>query len=537
MATVRKNRRLKEADQLTDQNMTQASAEPATQADMAAAPVQPDMPAVDPQAAPIAEEPAMEDSPVEVEPETVSMEVKVPTDQIAAAVAQSTGDVVPAEAAPDSLATQETDLVQAAEPTDVPAGSEGGEEAPVEDQNQQQPVMESRVKRSRTKKIAEAGESFGELEASEAAEKHDEDKLEQIIDTGVKNQGIGAMENGDTSDGQNRLDLIKTGVDNMKESAEDPESLEDADEDIEAPEEEEVEEEPVEDKIKAAGVVDTEDLPSMGEEEDVADGDLDDLFDEPDSDEYIDQIEDFLGSEDVPDIADNLRKTASFLDQIAQKPGEEKLNFQDLINGDKEEGEEDDEGEELLGDEEDFEGPVDDEEYELDLDDDENEDGFLLDDDEEEEDDEEPVKVTESLHRRPITTSRRQTRKPYVTQGHPLKENSIIYPAGSAPLDSYNDMRRGDADLVRRQEKLSQSRREAIKNYRRTLLNESRERRSNSRFNEALRTSVRSVRDRDSYENSGRSNSKSWENNTFVSKYEESSRLNYQELLKNHLLG
>ena len=40
-------------------------------------------------------------SGIKINPETVSMEIEVPTDQLASAVAQATGDVVPAETAPD----------------------------------------------------------------------------------------------------------------------------------------------------------------------------------------------------------------------------------------------------------------------------------------------------------------------------------------------------------------------------------------------------------------------------------------------------
>ena len=513
MATKIRKTKLKEAEPMQDQNMTQATAQPATQEDMAAAPASApaepiDMPAVDEQAAPIADDPAT-DSPIEVEPATVTMEVKVPTDQLAAAVAQSTGDVVPAETAPDAMASQEADLVQASEPADMPAGTEGGEEAPVEDQNQQQPVMESQEKIT---------EGYGEKEAAEAAEKHDQDKLEQIIDTGVKNQGIGAMENGNTSDGQNRLDLIKDGVDNMKESAED------VDEEIEAPEEEDAVDEPVEDKIKSAGIVDTEDLPSMGDDAD-ADEEIDEMFDEPDSDEFINNIEDFLAKEDAEDVADALRTAASFLDQIAVKPGEKKLDFDELVNGEEEEEAEEapeDEVDETTSEEVEDEDPTDIDGLELS----DEEIDFDGDDPDEDEFDEEED-MYESVQARPAyTTSRRQTRKPYVTQGHPLKENSIIYPVGSEPLSQTSN---NDYDMVRRQERLSQSRREAIKNYRRTLLEESDNRQNRTKFNEALKSSVRSVREREDYR------ADSWESNNFTSKYKE--RFNYKELLNNHLLG
>lgn len=48
---------------------------------------------------------------VKVNPETVSMEIQVPTEQLASAVAQATGDVVPAETAPDIEMAKEEELV------------------------------------------------------------------------------------------------------------------------------------------------------------------------------------------------------------------------------------------------------------------------------------------------------------------------------------------------------------------------------------------------------------------------------------------
>ena len=83
--------------------------------------------------------------------------------------------------------------------------------------------------------------------------------------------------------------------------------------------------------------------------------------------------------------------------------------------------------------------------------------------------------------------------------------------------------------MVRRQE--SDIRREAIKNYRQTLIRERESRnvqpQRRSRFNEALRSSAQSVKKNDSKD--------TWENDNFTTKYKE--RFDFNELLKNHYLG
>lgn len=519
MATkIKKTKKLQEAEPMMDQNMAPAPATPATPDDMAAAPAQP----VDEQAAPI-EEPATEETapaegelPIEVDPATVSLEVKVPTDQLAAAVSQSTGDVVPAETAPDAMATQEADLVSSTADNlaEQPATTE---EAPVEEQ-QPAPVMESQETETEEK----ITESHGECEASEAATKHDEDKLEKIIDTGVKNEGEGAMENGNTSDGENKLDLMKTGVDNMKESLDEEDEESDEEED-----DEDIKIEPV-DEIKNAGVVDAvEDVPGLEEGDGI--DDIDDMFDEPvepDSDEFMDKIEDFLGNQDVEDVADALRTTASFLDQIAREEGDKPLDFGELLDNkydDAEDAEDTDELESAVD-------AIDDTEPEVEEDEDFDIDDGLSDEDFEEDEESDEDKMFESVQRRlAYTTSRRQTPAPVVDKVKPLNESSIIYPVGSEPVDSARGIP-ADTDMVRRQERLSQSRREAIRNYRRSVLEESDRNQSKSRFNEALRSSAKSIR------NSEENSEGSWESNNFMSRYGES-RLNYKELLNNHFLG
>ena len=553
MATIRKNRKLREADQMLDQNMTQAPAQPATQDDLAAAPAQPiDMPAVDEQAEPVADEGAAEDSPIQVDPETVSMEVKVPTDQLAAAVAQSTGDMEPAEIAPDAMANQEADLVSA-----VDTGTE--EAAPVEQPAEEQPVMES--KKVNSKKIKEADESMGELEAAEAAEKHDQDKLEDIIDTGVGNMGDSIGTTDATDDGQNRLDLIKDGVDNMTEALGDIEedaiknagvtTAEEIDEEAEAAEAEEAEDEGEEEEEEADFDF-LDDVPGLEEGEGL--DDIDDEFSdlsEPDTEEFLSNVEDFLAQEDTEDVVDALQTTASFLSQIARKPGEEALDF-DKIDA----GEEPSEDDELFADadeeeeepEVDFdEGDFDEEDFD-DMDFDEEEDDIEDDDvDARLEDflanskkyESNPLKglVNYLLNEKRQSMRGRMSEKvsnvadrkvtKVISKQEPLKE-SIIYPAGSEPASTPESQYPAGSEMVRRQE--SDIRREAIKNYRQTLIRERESKNAQPqrrRFNEALRSSAQSVKRSESND--------TWENDNFTTKYKE--RLDFNELLKNHYLG
>lgn len=566
MATIKKTKRLKEADPLMDQNQMAAPAQPATPEDMAAAPAQP----VDPAAAPIAE-PATEDlalpaegegGEVEVDPETVSMQVKVPTDQLAAAVAQSTGDMEPAEISPDAMANQEADLVSsvdtgAAEEA-APVDEMGG--APAEGAPAEQPVMES--KKVKSSKIKEAeGETMGEVPASEAVTEHDEDKLEDIIDTAVANMGDSIGTSSATTDGQNKEDLIETGVDNMQESIED-------------------EDENVVDEIKAAGSVEDADL-EEGDEEEAEEGDgiemedadefdfdlddipgleegegLDDIDDEfsdlgdPDTEEFLSNVEDFLAQEDTEEVVDALQKTAGFLSQIALKPGEKPFSFDDVSDEDEEEdllgeeGDEDDIGpdpepEDSAEDFEDVED-FDDEDDDIEEDDlDARLEDFLDNDKkyeknalypllkqliQERKDNMRKARLTEKVSN---VADRKVTK--VVSKQEPLKEN-IIYPAGSAPAEQESAPSEGE--MVRAQENISKIRRDAIRKYRKSLIQEREERQEDTedraRFNSALRQSVQSVK----RENK---NSNSWESNNFTSKYKE--RFDYNEFLKNHYLG
>lgn len=561
MATIKKTKRLKEADPLMDQNQMTAPAQPATPEDMAAAPAQP----VDPAAAPI-EEPATEDAAlpaegeggVQVDPETVSMQVKVPTDQLAAAVAQSTGDMEPAEISPDAMANQEADLVSSVETGEeaAPVDEMGG--APAEGAPAEQPVMES--KKVKSSKIKEAeGEIMGEVPASEAVTEHDEDKLEDIIDTAVANMGDSIGTSSTTTDGENKEDLIENGVDNMKESIEDEdENVKDEikeagsvdDVDLEEGDEEEADDNGIEMEDADEFDFDLSDIPGLEEGDgiDDIDSEFSDLGD-PDTEEFLNNVEDFLAQEDTEEVVDALKTTAGFLSQIALKPGEKPFSFDDVSEGD--------EPEDLLGDDEDEDIGPDPEPEDVDADfadgdDFEDEEDDIEDDDiearledfldndkkyeknalypllkqliQERRDNMRKAKLTEKVSN---VADRKVTK--VVSKQEPLKEN-IIYPAGSAP--SGQEVAPSEGEMVRAQENISKIRRDAIRKYRKSLIQEREERQEDTedraRFNSALRQSVQSVK----RENK---NSNSWESNNFTSKYKE--RFDYNEFLKNHYLG
>ena len=84
-----------------------------------------------------------------------------------------------------------------------------------------------------------------------------------------------------------------------------------------------------------------------------------------------------------------------------------------------------------------------------------------------------------------------------------------------------------EENLVRAYEEKSRARREAFVNFRDSLIQR---RKEGSRFNEALNSGS------DVAETST-SNSKSWSNNTFMAKYNESRKLNWKELFDKGLLG
>lgn len=633
MAT--KKERIREADQIVDQNVAPVSAQPATPEEVAQAPVE--VPA-DQVVEPIVDEPVVDEPPVEVNPETIDMQVQIPTDQIAAAVAQATGDVVPAETAPDAVeAKQAEEEPMVAEET-VP---EGSVEAP-----SPQPVMESMEEDLDNKQYPLGVEIFDFIEGS-CPNCTDE----QMADKVVSQFGI------DKAKATKAVGLFHKGCVLMESEKDEDEDVLD---NIDVPEEE-----------------DPADLPDSFAPAD-GDSDIDDLFsEEPDDDELLDKIEDFVNSDDhsTEDVSDALRIAAAFLDQIAD---DKKFSFADVV-GEPAEEDEIDEGP-MTDNEEDLQeskkkslskrmreadncrireydgdhstrysvemetdkvfigdpcyamdkdvyrsiwgdvldyadGPIENDGigygvaaytrygdgdykgssfgamYPVDSgtlgitnlmyrrndrdDDDLNRLGKVIDipsgkciaelvcscdsidcnildavskkeifneriymDQYEEEEDEdysddyyESIKNKQSklresnkpISRKPV----RLTSRPVVTERHSLKESGgIVYPAGSRPIG-----RSDEEDLVARQERVHEARRKAIREYRQKVVSQREQSRpaNTGRFNEALRDSVRSIKES--------ADPKSWAANTFMDKYEESSKLNYKELLKNGFLG
>lgn len=116
-----------------------------------------------------------------------------------------------------------------------------------------------------------------------------------------------------------------------------------------------------------------------------------------------------------------------------------------------------------------------------------------------------------------------------------IKEaNGIKYPAGSAPKESAivsgvpaeEAVEPVDEDLVRSYEEKSRARREAFLNFREELIQK---RKSGSKFGEALNANLSNTPSSE--------NKDAWSNNTFMSKYNESKKLNWAELFEKGILG
>ena len=130
---------------------------------------------------------------VKVNPETVSMEIQVPTEQLASAVAQATGDVVPAETAPDIEMAKEEELVaQQNEPTEQ-APEMGAEspspleaEAPMGEESTEQSVPVESLDND-TQQTQTMGESKKKMSPSKKVDIKFKKKLDGIIKKGVEN--------------------------------------------------------------------------------------------------------------------------------------------------------------------------------------------------------------------------------------------------------------------------------------------------------------------------------------------------------------
>lgn len=367
MATKTK-KRFKEAE-FIDQNETQAQAVPATDSEVAqaaapteAAPVEA-APAVD-EAAP-AEEAVLpegtDETGVEVNPETVSVQVQIPVDQLGAAVAQATGDQEVANLSPDVQAAQEEELVSdgTTEGEDIPV--EGAtEEAPAEEGGEFAPQLESK-ECGKDDKLTEEAEN-PDYKAGAAVAEERCDQVQDMIDHAIKAEEESLKEFLDFGSDKNLVNVevpvqardVAVGVGGMADTggAGGDDSL--ADSLLESIEDKVVSEDPA----KVAG--DVNDLPPGMDGE--IEGDIDPALididgegdipglegevaideDDPAVQDFLSKIDGYLADEDAQpaQVADALRASADFFDAIAP---EEDIDDEDLL--DVEEGDAEDEGE------------------------------------------------------------------------------------------------------------------------------------------------------------------------------------------------
>ena len=526
-------------------------------------------------------------SGIKVNPETVSMEIEVPTDQLASAVAQATGDVVPAETAPDVEQAKEEELVAQQQEEAEPSMEGGNEASPLETESSVgEESMEQSVPVDSLEN--EPQQPMGEKKMSPS--KKVDMKFKKRLDS-----------------------IINKGVENMAKS------LKESEEDFE------------EDPVVEEDLLDTEEdfggeLPEGYEEEGVTDEGLEDDFQDisdEDVSDFMGRLQGFLNNEETTpsDVSDALRTSADFMDVVGgNSPSStpladtikdsEEFDFDSLLDGDYEDGEVrddvdeepvrraprdfDDDFEEALvrkpckfpkdrtsikeskdrrvqrlqetkisydlldGTYKPWSGAVDTwetiedngllEDLDALLEDiypdglSESElndllwfdkdwifeqlgisDGEEFIDDYEEEDE----GYDESQRIRNKKRLSETTRRPK------LKEASeIIYPAGSSPSESsalYRKSNPKDSNLVRAHERVVEGRRNAVRNFHESV-RESKVS-SNRRFNEALRTPVKSTL------NYKDDNTSSWKNNRFIDKYEESQKLDFNTLLNEGYLG
>ena len=294
----------------------------------------------------------------------------------------------------------------------------------------------------------------------------------------------------DKSEKSEKSDDKEDKKEDLKESVEDS---------VEAPvESEEEKEDDVLDEV--LGEDEVEELPEDGfeagddfddsEEEDFVDDEVnDDLdFDVEDSDdEELDDEDEEESDSDSDDIIDQIFDILDDDDEVQDtKIADILRSMADYVEkGD--EGDVDFEDDRDLDLEAEFDAPaeLDDEEVEEPVEDEVEDD--VEDNIEDEVDEDEDDALTESL-------------------------DGILYPAG------YNT-----DNLVENYSRKALAKRQSIAKFRESC------RPSSSRYNEALRGTRRYVESDE--------NSNSWENNTFIDKYNESRKLDYKELLKNGFLG
>ena len=530
---------------------------------------------------------------VKVNPETVSMEIQVPTEQLASAVAQATGDVVPAETAPDVEMAKENELV-------------------AQEQEEAEPSMDGGEASSPLEAESSMGEESTEQSVPVDSLSTEEPKPQPMGES--KKKKLSPSKKVDLKFKKKLDSIINKGVENMAKSLK--ESEEDSDEDFE------VEDEDLEDNFMSEGL--PEGYENEGMKDEALEGEFQDVSD-ADVSEFMGRLQGYLDSEETTpqDVSDALRTSADFMDMVGGNTpsntplmdsirDSEDLDFDSLIDGDYEEGkvrdtveEEpsreaprdfDDDFEEALvrkpckfpkdrtsikesrnrkaqrlqetkisydlldGTYHPWSGAVDtwntiednglleeldnllEDLYPDGLSETELNDLLWFDSDwifeqlgisDDEDEDEDEDFIDDNYDGSEFIDDYEDEENFEESRKSKLKEASeIIYPAGSDPSESsalYRKSSSRDSKLVRAHEKVVEGRRNAIRNFHESIGRK--ETSPNRRFNEALRTPI--ILDT----NSRDKDTSSWKNNRFIDKYEESQKLDFNALLNEGFLG
>ena len=329
---------------------------------------------------------------VKVNPETVSMEIQVPTEQLASAVAQATGDVVPAETAPDVEMAKENELV-AQEQEEAEPSMDGGEassplkaESSMGEDSMEQSVPVDSLSTEEPKPQPMGESKKKKLSPSKKVDLKFKKKLDSIINKGVENMAKSLKESeedfevempeGLNIDGDsvycngkyvgyigNSKNCIYVSTENCKKAedyflakdwtvkkkydfgkpiyeSEEPKDR-DSEEDFE--EDSGIEEEYSEDLPEGYENEGMRDESLEGEFQDVSDADVS---------EFMGRLQGYLDSEETTpqDVSDALRTSADFMDMVGGNTpsntplmdsirDSEDLDFDSLIDGDYEDGE------------------------------------------------------------------------------------------------------------------------------------------------------------------------------------------------------
>ena len=518
-------------------------------------------------AAPAAEQPLVEEpapaeevaQPAEPEAETISIEMQIPTDQLAAAVAQVTGDIEAAETAPDVEEQKQSEVASLEAP-------EVAEEAPTE-ASTEEPIIESLSEEEK-----DVIREYRKYKASKMKETEDPAEGDAAKEVVVED------EEEDMAAGAPNVDEAEPAP--IQEALEDEAEVAEEDMDVEI--EDDVEEDEIEDEEDGEAEEDVD--PSIYEEVNLEDGDL------------VGQLTDIFDDEDdVEDTADALRTSADFLDSILALDDEIEEEFpEDEIEDEEEEGFK---FEDVVGDPEDtFEDEVEEEaeDEELEVEDVLNESKLQeLDGKHRARNRYDDAKYTGAaiatlkgnIHPEDLTGEVLDWVDSIVADGATLSDNekfalemlrkkynaqkageafeadpadakrlgdlyrrngkkiakaldeskteeldeSIVYPAGSRPVNSEISNTAYEDNLVKAYESTALARRKALANFRESMKRTSAADANRARFNEAISGSSREIKES--------TNTKSWRANRFEDRYEERSGLNYKELLKNGFLG